>query len=188
MPVIGRSGQTEALKPMVDRMQKVGWLTENVILVFDDNSPSASQEIATQSRGVSWYEQIKQQGKRPVILGAASIDKDTGRIKITIYNQGFDNEQVLAEEIYHIAYKVIRHAKPKAFEATQRWYQDQLKKGSDPTFSPADMFCCNMALEESGITTSLARGLVRQAQNIFSPASIIPNCLMQKVKATWSIP
>lgn len=188
MPVIGRSGQTEALKPMVDRMQKVGWLTENVILVFDDNSPSASQEIASQSRGISWYEQIRQQGKRPVILGAASIDKDTGRIKITIYNQGFDNEQVLAEEIYHIAYKVIRYAKPKAFEAIQRWYQGQLKRGSDPTFSLADMFCCKMALEESGITTGLPRSVVRQAQNIFSPTSVIPNCLMQEVKATWSIP
>jgi len=187
MPVIGQSDQTEALLPMVDRMQKVDWLTENVILVFNDDSPKASSDIAIQSRGIRWYEQIKQQGKRLIICGSAAIDTDTGRIKITIYSQSFTCKSVLVEKIYHIGYKIIRYSSPEIFAAIQRWYKGQLEKDCDPTFSMPDMFCCNMALEECGVKTSLPRGVVKRTRNIFSAANSIPNCLMEKVKTNWSI-
>jgi len=187
MPVIGKSSEAEPLKPLIKQMQRVDWLIENCILVFDDNSPVASQDIAIQSRGNKWYGEIKRQGKRPVICGSASIDTDTGRIRITIYDQGFGNKQVLAEEIYHIGFKVLRYSRPKTFEAIQRWHKAQLKSGSDPTFSPPDMFSHSMALEESGITTSLPRGVVKHAQKIFSPAGTVPASAIQQVKANWSV-
>ena len=67
MPVIGQSTKAEPLRPLVKRMQRIDWVIENCILVFDDNSPAASQSIAMQSRGEKWYTEIKKQGKRPVI-------------------------------------------------------------------------------------------------------------------------
>jgi len=188
IPVIGQSAQTESLTPMIERMQNVSWLVRNIILVFDDNSPVASHDIAIQSRGQRWYAELKKQGKRTVIRGSASIDTDTGRIRITIYNQAFGNKRVLAEEIYHIGFKIIRHWRPQAFRAIQRWYAHQLRNGADPTFSMPDMFATMIALEESGVTTSLPRNLVKHTQNIFSPANRIPTSVMQKVKASWSLP
>jgi hypothetical protein len=180
--------QTEPLAPMIERMQKIDWLVGNTILVLDGNSPAASVDIAIQSRGEKWYTELKKHGKRAVIRGSASIDRDTGRIKITLYNQGFDIKCVLAEEIYHIGFKIIRHSRPQALRAIQRWYEHQLQNGADPTFSVADMFSTKMALEESGIATSLPHCVVKHAQNIFSASCSIPDCVMEKVKANWSIP
>jgi len=160
---------------------------KNVILVLDGNSPVASQDIAIQSRGRQWYGEIKKQGKRAVICGSASIDRDTGRIRITIYNQGFDNKRVLAEEIYHIGFKIIQYSSPKTFEAIQRWYKRQLKRGTDPTFSMPDMFSTKLALEESGTLTDLPRHVVRHARNMLSTTSSTPDSVMKKVKKNWSV-
>ena len=186
MPVIGQTEQTESLLPMIQRMQNVNWLGKNVMLVFDDNSPLASEDIVIQSRGISWFEEIKKQGKRPIICGSASMDPDIRRIRITIYNQGFGNKQVLIEEIYHIGIKIIRYLHPEIFEDIQRWYKGRLAKGCDPTFSMADMFCCNMATEECGIKTSLPRLIVKHARKIFCPVCTISNSVMEQVKANWS--
>jgi len=186
MPVIGLSAEAYALKPMMELMQTVDWINRNIILVFDEDSPFASQDIAIQSRGKIWYEDVIRQGKHPVICGSASLDKDAGRIRITIYNQGLANKRVLAEELYHIGYKIIRYAYAETFEAIERWYQAQLNKGRDPTFSMPDMFCCNMAIEESGIKTSLPRCIVKHARKIFSPACTIAAPVMEQVKANWS--
>jgi len=188
MPVIGQSMQTEPLIPKIEQMQKVDWLVRNTLLVLDDNAPVASADIAIQSRGNKWYGELKKHGKRAVIRGSASIDRDTGRIKITLYNQGFDSKCVLAEEIYHIGFKIIRHSRPQALRAIQRWYEHQLQNGADPTFSVADMFSTKMALEESGIATSLPRSLVKHAQRVFSPTSTVRASVMEKVKANWSMP
>jgi hypothetical protein len=188
MPVIGKSTKTESLKPMVERMQRVDWLVRNAMLVFEGSSPVSSQDIAIQSRGNKWYAEIKKQGKRPVICGSASMDADTGRIRITLYNQGLDNKRVLAEEMYHIGYKIIRHSELQTLEAIQRWYERRLRNGADPTFSMPDMFATTMALEDCGIATSLPRSLVKHAQRMFSPAHRIPASVMEEVKTSWSLP
>ncbi len=188
MPVIGQSEQTEALLPIIERMQRVNWLTRNVILFFDETSPCVSEDIAIQSRGKRWYEDIIRQGKRAVVCGSASIDKDTGRIRITIYNQGFTDSRVLAEELYHIAFKVIKHSRQEIFEQIQKWYQTQLRKRADPTLSLPDMFSSNMALQASGLQTTLPRPAVRYAQSIFSPANSIPDSVIDEVKMHWAIP
>jgi hypothetical protein len=188
MPVIGQSMQASPLAPMIERMQKIDWLVGNTILVLDDNSLEACADIAVQSRGEKWYTELKKQGKRAVIRGSASIDRDTNRIKITLYNQAFESKCVLAEEIYHIGFKIIRHSEKQALDEIQRWYEHQLQNGDDPTFSAADMFSTKMALEESGITTSLPRTLVKHAQRIFSPASTVPASVMEEVKANWFLP
>ena len=187
MPVIGQSMQTESLAPIIERMQGVNWLAGNAILVLDDNSPAASADIAIESRGQKWYAELKRHNKRPVIRGSASMDRDTGRIRITVYNQGFGSKCVLAEEIYHIGFKIISHSEPQALRVIQRWYENQLRKGADTTFSMPDMFATKMALEESGIATSLPRSLVKEAQRMFSPTIAVPASVMEKVKASWSL-
>jgi hypothetical protein len=186
MPVIGRLTQVEALRLMIERMQTVDWVVNNVILVLDGNSPAAPQDVAIQSRGEKWYGELKRRGKRAVICGSASLDGDTGRIRITVYNQGLDDKRVLAEEIHHISFKIIRCASPGTFEAIQRWYECQLGKGRDPTFSMPDMFSSSMALEECGITTSLPRQAVRHALRIFSTRSDVPDSAMKQVRTNWS--
>ena len=186
MPVIGKSFQTESLIPMIERMQNVDWLVGNAMVILDDNSPAASADIAIESRGKKWYGELKKQGKRAVICGSVSIDTDTGRIRITIYDQGFDNKKVLTEEIYHIGYKIMRQSSPKALQTMQRWYKRRLRNSTDPTFSMPDMFASTMALEDSGIETSLPRTLVKHAQRMFSPTHRIPASVMEEVKANWS--
>jgi hypothetical protein len=188
MPVIGQSMRTEPLSSMIERMQRVNWLVRNTMLVLDDNSPAASADIAIQSRGEKWYAEIKRHGKQAVVRGSASMDADTGRIKITLYNQGFNSKCVLTEEIYHIGFKIIRHSRPQVLHAIQRWYEHQLQNGADLTFSVADMFATKMALVESGIAAGLPPDVVINARCIFSSAARIPDSVMEKVKANWSQP
>ena len=177
----------EALRGLVERMKSVGWLVKHCVLAFDDNWPAASKDIAIKSRGQRWYEEIKERGKRFVIQGCTSIDRETGRIGITIYRPGFDNERVLAEEIYHVVFGIIREAQPTTHQATQRWHKNRLKKGMDPTVCLDEAFSKSMALEESGIATSLPRSLVNHAQRIFSPAHKMPASIMEDVKTSWSL-
>ena len=178
----------EALRGLVERMTRVQWLVRHCLLAFDDNRPAASQDIAMQSRGRRWCDEISKQGKRFVIQGCTSIDKDTGRIGITIYRPGFDDECVLAEEIYHIVFGIIRKADPKTHQATERWDKNRLKNGADPTVCLDEAFSKSMALEESGVATSLPRTLVKSTQQMFSPAHRISDSVMDKVKAGWSMP
>jgi len=133
-------GKSETLKPLIQRMQRVDWLVDNCIVVLDDNSPVASRQVAIESRGEKWYVEIKKQGKRAVIKGSASIDKDTGRIRITIYGQGFSESRVLTEEVYHVVYEIIRHASPRTFESIKKWYSNRLKNGLDPTWYMHEAF------------------------------------------------
>ncbi len=177
----------EALGDLVERMKVVGWLVKHCMLAFDDNWPVASQDIAIQSRGRRWYDEIKERGKRFVIQGCTSIDKQTGRIGITIYRPGFDNERVLAEEIYHVVFGIIRKTKPTTYQATQRWHKNSLKNGMDPTVCLDEAFSKLMAIEESGIATGLPHRLIKQAQRMFSPSCRIPDPVMEKVKTSWSL-
>jgi hypothetical protein len=187
MPVIGQPAQAEPLVFMIERMKKIRWLAKHLILVFDDNSPVASSDIAVQSRGERWYREIKKQANRMVIRGSVSLDNDTGRIRITLYNQSFSDSRVLAEEIYHIAFKIIRHSSPEILEAIQRWYRNQLRKGADPTFSMSDMFSCSMAMEGSGTRSGLPINVVKSARKILSSANGVSDSVMHQVKICWSM-
>jgi hypothetical protein len=177
----------EAVRDLVERMKTIDWLVKHCLLTFDDNWPVASPEIAVKSRGRCWCDEIRKQDKRFVIQGCTSIDKQTGRIGITIYRPGFDNERVLTEEIYHVVFGILRKVNPKAHQATQRWHKNLLKKGTDPTVCLDEAFSKSMALEESGVTTCLPRILVKRAQRIFSPSCRIPDSVMAEVKTNWSL-
>jgi len=182
MPVIGKSA--ESLKPMISQMQKVDWLVNNCIVVLDDNCPVASKEVALQSRGENWYAEIKKQGKRPVIKGSTSIDKDTGRVRITVYGQGLSESRVLTEEIYHVVFEIIRHASPKTFASIRKWYSNRLKHGLDPTWQIHEAFAELMVQEaEFPESTDLPRNVVNYAQRVFSDRNIVPKWTMKKVLA-----
>ena len=182
MPVIGKSA--ELLKPMISQMQKVDWLVNNCIVVLDDNCPVASKEVAMQSRGEKWYAEIKKQGKRAVIKGSASIDKDTGRVRITVYGQGLSESRVLTEEIYHVVFEIIRHASPKTFASIKKWYSNRLKHGLDPTWLIHEAFAELMVQEgEFPESTDLPCKVVNYAQRVFSDRNIVPKWTMKKVLA-----
>lgn len=181
MPVIGKS---ETLKPLIQRMQRVDWMVGNCIVVLDGSSPVASKNIAIQSRGEKWYAEIKKQGERAVIRGSASIDKDTGRIRITIHGQGLAQSRVLTEEVYHIIFEIIRHTSPRAFSSIKKWYSNRLKNGLDPTWHMHEAFA-ELIVQEGQLpgSTDLPRRVVNYAQNIFSTKRIVPAWAMKKIKA-----
>jgi len=182
MPIVGKSA--EPLKPMLGKMQKVDWLVDNCIVVLDDNCPVASKEVAVQSRGENWYAEIKKQGKRPVIKGSTSIDKDTGRVRITIYGQGFSESRVLTEEVYHVVYEIVRHASPKTFASIKKWYSNRLKHGLDSTWMIHEAFAELMVQEaEFPKSTDLPRNVVNYAQRVFSDRNIVPKWAMKRVSA-----
>ena len=184
MPVIGQSTKAEPLKPLMKRMQRVDWVIENCMLIFDDNSPSASQDVAVQSRGEKWCAEIKKQGKRPVIQGSASIDNDTGRIRITVYGPGFNQKRVLAEEVYHIVFEIIRHASPKTFASIRKWYANRLNHRLDPTLYLHEAFADLMVQEEeSSGSTDLPRHVVNYAQRVFSAKNTVPSSAIERIKA-----
>lgn len=186
MPVVCQSDDTESLAPLIQRMQKVGWLVGHVRVVFDEDSPLASADIAIQSRGVTWYEQAVSQDRHPVIYGCARLDPDTRRIRITVYRPGFQTRQVLAEEIYHIGLKILFHESPRLFAAIRRWHRSQLAEGCDATFSLADRFASMMALEETGVRTSLPATVVTSARRLLAPTIDVPASVMHKLIAHWS--
>jgi len=188
MPVIGFRTPTDKLTSLLATMQKVPWLADNIIVVFDDDCPRANADIALQSRGLKWYAEIKNQGKRPVIRGSASLDCQSDRIRIMIFRPGFEEVQVLAEEVYHIGLKILCHASPKTWGIVDRWYDAQLRKGADPTFSLADAFACTMAHAYAGAATTLPRCVVKEAKRLLSPTSDVPTSTMKEVKACWSSP
>ena len=181
MPVVGKP---ETLKPLIQRMQRVDWIVDNCIVVLDDNSPVASKEVAVESRGEKWYVEIKKQCKRAVIKGSTSIDKDTGRIRITVYGQGFSKSRVLTEEVYHVVFEIIRHASPKTFASIKKWYSNRLKHELDPTWMIHEAFAELMVQEtEFPESTDLPRNVVNYAQRVFSTRNIVPKWTMKKVLA-----
>jgi hypothetical protein len=188
MPVVCPSDDTESLAPLIQKMQKVDWLVGHVMVVFDEDTPLASPDIAIQSRGIAWYEQAVSRGKHPVICGCAHMDPDTHRIRITIYKPGFQTRQVLAEEIYHIGFKILCYESPRLFAALRRWHRSQLAEGCDSTFSLADRFASTMALEETGVRTSLPSEAVRSARRLLAPTSQVPGSVMHKLITHWSEP
>ena len=179
MPVVGKS---ETLKPLIQRMQRVDWMVNNCIVVLDDNCPVASKEVVIQSRGEKWYAEIKKQCKRAIIKGSTSIDKDTGRVRITVYGQGFSESRVLTEEVYHIVYEIIRHASPRTFASIKKWYSNRLSKGLDPTWHMHEAFTELMVQEaEFPRSTDLPHHVVNYAQRVFSDRNIVPKWVMKKV-------
>ena len=188
MPVVCPSDDAESLAPLIQKMQKVDWLVGHVMVVFDEDTPLASRDIAIQSRGTAWYEQAMSHDRHPVICGCAHMDLDTRRIRITIYKPGFQTRQVLAEEIYHIGFKILCYESPRLFAAIRRWHRSQLAKGCDSTLSLADRFASMMALEETGVRTSLPSEVVRSARRLLAPTSQVPGSVMHKLITHWSEP
>ena len=184
LPVIGNRSKTEALEPVIKRMQKVDWLVDHCMVVFDENHPSASEDLAAASRGERWLAEIKREHQRPVIQGSASIDKQSQRIRITVFDQGTEYQQVLIEEIYHVIFEIIRHASPKFFASIRNWYLKEKKKGLDPTWQMHEAFA-EMMVQESQVpeSTSLPRHVVNYAQRVFSPSNHVPASVIKEVAA-----
>lgn len=98
------------------------------MLIFADDRLAASASIAVQSRGKHWYAEIKKSAKRVVIRGSAVIDRETEKVKITLYGSNAGQERVLTEEFYHIVFEVIRLSSSKTFASLRKWYSNRLSK------------------------------------------------------------
>ncbi|MCK5000002.1 MAG: hypothetical protein KAS23_10715, partial [Anaerohalosphaera sp.] len=173
------------LETMVDKMKKVDWIKNNAMLVFDDNSPVPSKEIARQSKGQDWTVQQSQENNRCLIQGSTSIDKDSGRFRFTVYNSGFDSKKTLAEEVYHVVYGIIKESSPKTFGSIQTWHKKNIKNGSDPTLNTSEAFSQAMAEEEFGHKSGLPKSVVKNAQKVFSEKNKVSSSVMGKVRGSW---
>jgi len=177
----------EKLESMVKKVKKVDWLAKDAMLVFEDKSPIVSKNIAIQSNGKEWTEKQYQENNQCYIQGCASIDKDSGRFKFTVYNPGYNSESVLAEEVYHVVFEVIREASPKTFKTIQKWHNKNINNGSDPTLNISETFSQAMAKEELGYSSSLPRNVVKCAKKVFSGKNGVKPCVVGKVKSNLSI-
>jgi hypothetical protein len=173
------------LEKTVDKIKRIDWLKKDAMLVFDDNAPLASKQIAIQSNGRDWTKQQEEQNKRYTIQGATSIDKDTGRFRIDVYQPGFKDKNVLTEEVYHLVFGIMRQARPAIYKSTQRWHNKRLNGEIDPTCTIEEAFAANMALEETGVQTSLPRSVVKYAKRVFSDKSSVDHSVVKEVKANW---
>ena len=138
----------KTLEIMVERIKKVDWMVRDTMLVFDNTSPVASREIAILSNGKEWTDEQEKNGKRFVMQGSTSIDRDTGRIRITIYSPGYGSKRTLAEEVYHVVFEIIREASPKTFKTIQTWHKKNIDNGNDPTLNISEAFSQALAEEE----------------------------------------
>lgn len=182
MPVIGDFGQIWT--PLITKMQKIDWLINNCTLVFDKSSPIATEAIAVQSRGRSWYEKVKEDNQSVVIQGSASIDKNTNRIQLTVYQPGFNNTDVLIEEIYHTVFEIILHKNRQLFRKILNWYSNKLNNGLDPTYGIHEAFADEMVnIEKNKTTAELPENIAEYAKQIFSPNSNIPSRIFNKIRA-----
>lgn len=178
----------EKLETMVNKIKKVDWLVNNAMLVFEDKSPAASKEIAIQSNGKEWTDEQEKQNKRYIMQSSTSIDRDTGRIRFTIYSPGYGSKRAFAEEIYHIIFEIIRESSPKTFRTIQVWHKGNIDNDSDPTLKISEAFSQAMAEEEFGYNSSLPRSVVKHAQKIFSDKNDVQPFVIEKVKRNLSAP
>lgn len=184
MPVIGQTVDNKSLEPLIGKMQKVDWLVKNCILEFDGSCPLASKAIAIQSRGQRWYSEYKKCGSSIVIKGSASIDKSTGRIRLTIYKPGFADPDILKEEIYHTVFEIIEHKNKRMFSKINRWHKDSLISGSDPTYGTHEAFADSMVNAEKGSNANALPGnVIDYAQKIFSPDTRIKEAVFENITA-----
>jgi hypothetical protein len=177
----------ENLEAMVDKIKKVDWMVSDAMLVFDDNSPVAPRKIAVQSNGKEWTNEQEKNEKRLVTQGSTSIDRDTGRIRFTIYSPGYGSKRTLAEEVYHTVFGIIRETSPRTFRAIQAWHKKNIDNGSDPTLNISEAFSQAMAEEELGYNSSLPQSVVKHAQKVFSDESNVEPSTMEKVKSNLSV-
>jgi hypothetical protein len=174
------------LEPMVKKMKKVDWLVKDAMLVFDDYIPSASKEIAIKSNGKDWTNEQERKNKNYVIQGSTSIDRDTGRIRFTVYRPGYGSPRALTEEVYHVVLPIIREASPSTFRAIQTWHRKNIDNGGDSTLDISEAFSQAMAEEELGHDSGLPQSVVKSARKIFSEKNEVSPSIMEKVKANCS--
>jgi len=182
MPIIGLTDQTKPLIPVIDRMRKVDWITKHCMVILDNSVPAANQEMAVESRGRKWFGEIKKQGNRTVIYGCTAVDKDNQRIRITIFRPGFDKAQVLAEEVYHLVYRIIGKTNPALSAKIEQWYAKRINAGADTTLSEDEAFALAMTQEDvSESRTDLPRRIVHSAKKMFSDKCRVQDSVLESM-------
>jgi len=184
VPIIGPVDKAKPLTPMIDRFKKVDWLAQNCMVILDDNAPYATMDMAVLSRGQTWFGEIKKQGKNVSIYGSTVVDRDCGRIRMTLFEPAFDNPAVLAEEVYHLVYRIIGTTQPAIAGQIQRWYDKKLRNGLDRTLSEDEAFAQAMAYEDVlTLKSDLPRGVAKHAKRLFSPSCKLPASVCQNIMA-----
>ena len=115
------------------------------------------------------------------------LKTETRRFKFTVYNPDYDSEKILAEEVYHIVFEIIREASPKTFKTIQAWHKNNISNGNDQTLNISEAFSQEMAKEELGHSSSLPQSVVKHAQKIFSDKNNVQPCVIEKVKDRLSV-
>ena len=184
LPVIGLTDLAMPLASVIDRMRKVDWITKYCMVILDNSVPGANQEMAVESRGQKWFGEIKQQGKRTVIYGCTAFDKDNQRIRITIFRPGFDRAEALAEEVYHLVYRIIGQTNPVLSAKIEQWYAKRINAGADTTLSGDEAFALAMTEEDvSADRTDLPRCIVHAAKKMFSDKYRVQDSVLESMAA-----
>ncbi|KPK42083.1 MAG: hypothetical protein AMJ65_08155, partial [Phycisphaerae bacterium SG8_4] len=178
-PPLTRQGDVDLL---IKKHRQAGYTKRNTAIKMMPGQypqkPTAEQII--ENRGKEWYDDYKDENIQ--ILGRTYFDRDSGRITSEIYIEDARRARILAEELYHPIYEIIRATSPRYFGQIQRWYAGRkgyTKQRIDEAFSK------EMALIETGALrasrSALPGGVVTVAQDIFSGKRKVKQDTMDKV-------
>ena len=178
----------EGLETMVEKVKKVDWMVRDTMLVFDDNTPAIPANITATPDRNGRASISPQPFRRYVLAGATSVDDDTGRLRIAVYRPGFAQKRVLVNEVYRIVLAILRQSQSPTYEDVQRWYARRVGQGISTEQTIEQAFTDEMGLEETGVRSSLPRGVVKNARHIFSHSAAVSVETMANVKDNWPAP
>jgi hypothetical protein len=137
----------QAHQKLIKQIAKSKFAQDNVSIEYDDQEVMAHEEQARQSIGDVKYEANRARGSTHFVAGSTYFDRNRGRVRITIYRLGQRSARILAEELHHVSFNVIRAGMRGAFREIERWYQKGLKEGSDPSVDLEEAFAKKMSEE-----------------------------------------
>jgi len=176
------------LATIVEKIKGVDWMVRDTMLTFDDNTPTVPLGVTATPYSNDRAGTSPHPYERHVLEGATSVDKTTGRLRMTVYRPGFGQKRVLASEVYRIVLAILGEAQPSTYKTVQRWHAKRMGQGIGTEQTVEQAFVDEMGLEENGVRGSLPRGVVRNAKHIFSRNAVVSPETMAKVKDNWPAP
>ena len=157
---------------LINTLKKNPWFAANCDIVYNSARPYAPAEIAKSSLTEGYNP-----AKNYEIAGSWHIDRESRRGQITIFRAGFNNLQILAEELYHAVFDIILIADKPLNKKIQRFVRRYA-----PSRSAEEAFAKAMTSESNCRGSSwLPRDMVGLAMDIVKGRRSIPADAMERV-------
>jgi len=178
---------TEAEDLLIERHKGAAYTGKNTGVVFKPGEypPNPVEAEIIENIGAEVYNE--KYGKNFKIVGQTFYDGSTGRLISEIFSEGTGRARVLAEELYHPVFYIIRERDRGSFGKIQEWF-DRRTKFAGQTIEEA--FSKELSLIEIGARqpsrSDLPTDIINLARDIFSGKQSVSQEVMDKVKAEFT--